>query len=77
MARPRENLCILYSAQGHHFQRLGSVAPRLFVVDGRRALARATQWWGFARLLRLPRDRLLHPRARRGAVLRGRPPGVF
>jgi len=74
----RENLCmILDRARGHHFQRLGSVAPRPFIVDGRRADGACFAVVGAgARLLRLPRARLLHPLARRGAVLHGRPPGV-
>ena len=72
-----ENLCICWSgARGHHFQRLGSVAPRLSVVDGLRAVCASSAVWGAgARLLPLARDRLLYPRARQGAVL-WPPPGV-
>ena len=40
-----ENLCMyFYRVQGHHFPRWGSVAPRPYVIAGRRAFeARATQ----------------------------------
>jgi hypothetical protein len=73
-----ENLCIILKrARGHHIQRLGCVAPRPYDVDGRTPLSGLRMVGAGARLLRLPRDRLLRPRARRGAVSQGRPPGVL